>query len=146
MIDPASAALLQEIFRREARSLLMYVGEAFPWTMAKDGAAIDRLQTIFRAEAQSISALGRFLARQHVPPASHGSYPASFTTSNFVALDYLLPRLIENERSSIPALEAARDRLADSALAVVTALLDVKRKNLAALEELAAAHLQPATV
>ena len=42
MIDPRTAGALQKIVGRESRSVLMYVGDAFPWTTARDsGVSID---------------------------------------------------------------------------------------------------------
>src|SRR5262249_29525890 len=50
VIDADSAALLQDIVRRERRSVLLYVSEAFPWTTAKDSAALAQLSGLIHAE------------------------------------------------------------------------------------------------
>ena len=46
MIDARSAQVLQEVLRREGRSVLQYVGAAFPWTTTDRTAALDRLPEI----------------------------------------------------------------------------------------------------
>src|SRR4051812_247452 len=106
VIDPGTAGLLQDIVRREGRSLLIYVGDAFPWTTLRESTALTRLRDLIGAERQAISDIAVFLQRQRMPLTFHGSYPASFTTINFVALKYLLPRLVAFERESIRVLEA----------------------------------------
>jgi hypothetical protein len=139
VIDAQSRDLLQDIVRRESRSVLTYVADAYPWTTARDSRAVDALRKLLAEEAGAVAALGRFLFRRHVPVASLGSYPSSFTTMNFLALEYLLPRLIDYERHSIAELERDLAAVADpEARAEVEKLLAVKRRNLPALEGLAA--------
>jgi hypothetical protein len=145
VIDPQTEAILQGIVRRESRSLLAYIGDAYPWTTAAQTAALATLQDGVRAETGAVSALGRFLVRQNLTPPFLGSYPASFTSCNFVALNYLLPRLIDEERRLIAALEADLAKIAnETARASVEALLAVKKKNLAMLEGLVTPQPVPA--
>ena len=83
--------------------------------------------------------LGRYLVRRRITPPALGAYPINFTSYNFVALDFLLPRLLEHQRADITALERDRVALGDpEARAQVQALLEVKRRNLGTLEALAA--------
>jgi hypothetical protein len=139
VIDPQTEALLQAIVRRESRSLLLYVGAAFPWTTARGGPALDRLRQLIHEEADAVAALGRYLVRRRVTPPAPGAFPTAFTSYNFVALDYLLPRLAEAQRSAVAALEQDAAALRDPpARAEVKALLEVKRRTLAGLEALAA--------
>jgi hypothetical protein len=131
VIDPHAQTLLQDILRRESRSILMYVAEAYPWTTSTEEKALVDLQQIIAAERQAVADLGQFLVRRRVPLPFLPSFPSSFTTINFIALDYLLPRVIEHERQSIAALE--RDLVAlkePAARAEVEKLLAVKRLHL----------------
>lgn len=145
MIDPGMANLLQGIVRREGRSVLIYVGDSFPWATARENAALTRLQSLIGAEKQAVNNIAVFLQRHRMPLTFHGSYPASFTSINFLALKYILPRLVAYERESIPVLEGDLVRLGDAdARAVVEKLLAVKRRNLATLEEMTAPQPQPA--
>lgn len=144
-MDPRTSDVLQDILRREGRSVLMYVGDAFPWTTVGHSADLARLRELIHTEGAAIGDIVKYLQRQHVPAAVHGSYPASFTTINFLALKYILPRLIAYERESIPALERELASIADPAARQVgDGLLKAKLRNLALLEELAARQSQPA--
>src|SRR5437763_1875711 len=119
-MEPAAAQALQAIVMRENRSILTYVGDAFPWTTVRDSNSLDRLRGLVRAETQAVADIGRLLQRQHVPPLAFGSYPASFTTINFLSLKHILPRLAAFERESIAILEreAPGVTAADAHLAV----------------------------
>ncbi|MHB1426222.1 MAG: hypothetical protein ACYC3I_23910 [Gemmataceae bacterium] len=142
MIDAHSQRLLQDILRRESRSDLMYVAEAYPWTTSTQTEALADLQQFIRDEREAIAVLGRFLVGQRIPLPFLPSYPAHFTTYNFLALDFILPRLLEHERQSIAELERDLAALkAPAARAEVEKLLTVKRRHLPRLEELASAHL-----
>ena len=138
MISPQDQALLQEVLRRECRSELMYVGEAYPWTSARGSAARAAIQALVREEADALTALGRWLTRQRVELPYLGAFPTGFTTINFLALDYLLPRLRDHQREAVARL--ARDAHAVSdveARARLESLLGLKRRHLATLESLA---------
>jgi hypothetical protein len=131
-------ALLQEVLRRESRSLLMYVGDAYPWTTSRGEETLASLRQTVRAEASAIAALGRFMARHGITPAPVGVYPTHFTSYNFIALEYLLPHLIDAERVGIAALERDLPGLAGpEAKAQVEQLLAAKRTHLRSLENLA---------
>jgi hypothetical protein len=151
VVDEQTQALLQEVLRRESRSLLMYVGDAYPWTTSGGEPALAALRQLVRAEAGAVAALGRFMARHGITPAPVGAYPVHFTNYNFIALQYLLPHLIDAERAGITALEADLAAVKDpGAKAAVEQLLAAKRTHLAGLERLASppafsANAAPAT-
>jgi hypothetical protein len=141
MMDPQTTARLHDLVRRESLSVLMYVDEAYPWTTARDSAALPKLKGLIAEEKKALTALGRFLVRRRVPLAALGSFPTGFTTINFLALEHLIPRLVDQERRSIADLEGDLKAIADAdARARVEQLLAVKRKNLPLLEALAAPH------
>jgi hypothetical protein len=143
VIDPHSQTLLQDILRRESRSVLTYVAEAYPWTSSTQTKALTALQHLIADEREAIACLGRFLVRERIPLPFLPSYPAHFTTINFLALDFILPRLIEHERQSIAALEHDLVAIkAPEAHAEVEKLLSLKRQHLPQMEELAAAQPQ----
>jgi hypothetical protein len=145
VIDHATQELLHEIVRRESRSVLMYVGDAYPWTTARGGDTLAALRRLVATEGQAVAALGRYLIRSHVPPSFLGSYPSGFTTINFLALDYLLPRLVEAQRHSLADLESDLKAITDAgARAEVEKLAAVKRQTLAELERLAPQQPQAA--
>src|SRR5438270_13964645 len=105
-MDAASLQVLQEVLRREGRSVLQYVGDAFPWTTTDRTESLDRLQEIIHEERDALARLGQFLYRNHAVPPAPASYPVSFTTLNFVSLDLILKRLIAFQEQSLAAVEA----------------------------------------
>jgi hypothetical protein len=140
VIDPKDAALLETIVRREGRSLLQYVAEAFPWTKSPGDPLVDQVRDLARQERDAVAALTKFLARRRHTVPYLGSFPMRFTTMNFVSLDYLVPRLVEDGRQAIAALERDRAALTDAdGRAEADRLLDLKRRHLKALEALKAA-------
>src|SRR5262249_57477855 len=104
-MDAQTQTTLQEILRRESRSVLSYVGDAYPWTTARGDAALTKLRHLVADERAAVAGLGRLLTRHRLPMVYLGSYPTSFTTINFLALDYLLPPLIAFEGQSLPHLQ-----------------------------------------
>lgn len=140
MIDPQSLAVLQEIVRRESRSLLSYVADAYPWATAAAEPALSRLREVVRSSGEAVTALGTYLARNRARMPFLGSYPSGFTSWNFIALSYLMPRLVTTEEQLLQALESDVARLpAGEARAEADKLLAVKRQNLAALRGLTVA-------
>ncbi len=144
MIDPQTQALLQEIVRRESRSLLSYIGDAYPWITAAGTPALVDLRRVVEQESAAVGALSQALVRGKVTIPFLGSYPVRFTSCNFLALEYMLPRLAASEKELIAALEADLPRIPAVLRAPVENLLAVKRQNLAALERLAPPQVTPA--
>jgi rubrerythrin len=138
-MDLPTAKLVQGIVRRESLSLLSYVGDAFPWTAKLADPALALLRQIVAEHNRAVSTLGRLLARHRMAPPSIGSYPSSFTAINFLALNYILARLIDSERPSLIVLEAETAGVTDPEVrAVIEQFLNVKRGHLARLQALAA--------
>lgn len=138
MIDPQTLACLHEIIRRESLSVLPYVGQAYPWTTAQNNAALLELKRIIDEEREAINSIGVFLTRRRVGVPWIGSFPSSFTTINFLALDHILRLLIEYEKRSIPLVEKELQVITDAgARTLVQALLDSKRQHVRELELLA---------
>jgi len=139
VIDVGGQAILQDILRRESRSLLQYVSEAFPWTTPAERATLASLQELIEEERREAAALGQFLVRQRIDLPQLGSYPLSFTTTNYVSLDHLLPMLVEHEQRALEELQADLPKLAGSdAQPVVRRILETKRRHLQTLQSMAA--------
>jgi hypothetical protein len=137
VIDARTTAILQELVRRQSRSLLQYVGDAFPWTTREEQAAPAELQKIVEEERQGAADAVALLLRRHQMPPYLGSYPMDFTTINYVSLDHLLPLLVDDERRAIAGLERDVAAVSDpEARGLVQAILDKKRAHLACLTAL----------
>lgn len=138
MMDPATQSYLQTLIRQEGRSLLQYVGEAFPWTTPENESILKDLRVLIDEENQMVSDLVKFLLHHRGRPAMRGAYPMSFTNINFTSLDHLLPRLVSFQKSRIADLEEQEPRiLHGETRAKVREVLQTKRRHLATLEELA---------
>ncbi len=141
MIDAATQSLLRDIVRREGRSLLQYVRDAFPWISAREPEALPQLHKLTDEELEAAAALNQFLIRHRVTPPYLGAYPMAFTNINYVSLDHLLPQLVDYERRAIADLERDLGKLSqEAARAQVQQLLEMKQRHLKTLESLATAH------
>src|SRR5205807_2321530 len=98
------AKLLQDMVRKEGRSLLQYVSESFPWTTHKNHQALPVLFEMAKEEEQGAAAIVRLLVANRVRPPYLGAYPMSYTTINYMSLDFLLPHLIDFENRRIAEL------------------------------------------
>jgi hypothetical protein len=137
--DARNQAILQALVRRESRSLLQYVRDTVPWTaldeQGADAARARQVRQLIEEENQAIGELMRFLFRRHWTPPYLGSYPADFTTLNYVSLDYLLPRLVHEERRALARLEADLVGLTDAECRnQVQRIMEMKRRHLQVLE------------
>jgi hypothetical protein len=140
VISAPDAVRLETVIRREGRSLLQYVTEAFPWVQSAGDTTPEQVRTLAREDRDALSVLMKYLARQRHSVPYLGAFPMSFTTMNFVSLEYLLPRLTEEARRAVTTLESDRAALADAgAKAELDRFLDLKRRHLKALEALATA-------
>jgi rubrerythrin len=143
MTSAVTTLILQDILRRESRSLLEYTVEAFPWTPAQEHSAAEQLAKLTAEECQALNGLAALLARRRVPLPYIGPFPEPFTALNFSSLDHLLPRLVEEEHKNIAVLERELARLIDpEAAAAVRKLLELKQRHLKTLESLATGHPQ----
>jgi rubrerythrin len=140
-MDAATCAVLQNAMRAESRSFLQYVRDAFPRTTSDELAVLAKLQALTAEELQGAQWLAQFLVEHKQPLPYVGTYPMSFTSMNFVSLDHLLPILVKAERRSLADRERDISQLHDSdAKRVLGQIVDMKRRHLQMLEEMAAAH------
>lgn len=137
-INPADLALLQNLVRREGRSLVQYVSESFPWTTPDEHAALARFQEIVQEDMDGAARIARFLARHKVRTLGPlGPYPMNFTTINYSSLDHLLPILQDNQRRRIAELTADLKKVtAPECRQHLEEFIDLKRRHLAKLESM----------
>jgi hypothetical protein len=146
-MDSLSVSLVQDIIRREGRSLLQYVSEAFPWATTEERAALAELTKIIEEERKGAANLAKLLTRHHASLPYVGTYPMVFTNINFASLDYLVPLLIEHQKRAISHLERDLALLHDKeARAEIQKILAIKERHLSQLEKLIPAKPAPAPV
>jgi hypothetical protein len=137
MIDPRDAAILENLLHREGRSLLQYIGEAFPWVQTGSDLFLAQVQKLIAEERDSLGVLSRFLVRRRHTVPHLGCYPMAFVSLNFVSLDFLLPRLAAHQRQALTTLEQDLAALTDpEAQAEVEKILRMKKVHLCTLEKL----------
>lgn len=145
VIDAQTYNRLQEIIRREGRSLLQYAVESFPWTITAADVRPAVLQQAAADEAEATADLARLLVRHHLSPPYLGAYPMGFTSFNYLALDRLVPLLVQYQLRGIAALHGDGKPLEDEeARDLVRGLLRVKEANLKKLEGLLLPGAEPA--
>jgi len=146
MIDARTQALLQDLVRRASRSMLQYVGEAYPWTPDTNTDLLHKVRAVIDEEEAAVEGLAGFLRKKRIPIGYLGSYPQNFTILNFVSLDYLMPRLLDWQRKWTAVLDRDSALIADpEAKGEVAKLVAVARRHLDELEKLAASHAKAGT-
>lgn len=128
----SDAAALSEILRRESRSYLQYVRESSPWAKGKDEAVRESVLTMAMNENAALQDLGRTMQKHHIALPALGGFPASFTTSNFIDVGFLIPKLIAAQKQAIAALEVNLAAVQDADF----------RNRLQTFHELKSKHLQ----
>jgi len=93
---------------------------------------------LVREEREGAAALSRYLVKHRLTPPYLGAYPSYFTSYNYLALDRLLPMLVEHQKRGLVQMEADLKALQDGAThKQVEDLVEMKRRHLKALEALA---------
>src|SRR5262245_37812181 len=139
MNDATTAPLLQELVRRESRSLFQYVREVPVWVGTADGPALQKLRALAAAELEAIDALGRHLQKRRIGSATLGPFPPEFTDVNDAALHHLLPKLVREQKEAAADVESSLTKLGnDPARHLVERLVRLKRQHLPELEGLSA--------
>ncbi len=139
-MESSDQELLQQVVRREGRSFLQYIGNAFPWAPPAQEGEVTAVRTMADEEQNELTDLVQFMVKNRITPPYLGAYPTTFTSMNFTSIDFLLPVLIQAEHDGIKALEADIARLMDlDARGELAALLDAKKRHLDDLTALARA-------
>jgi hypothetical protein len=136
-MSPDESHRMQEIYRREYRSLLQYVREASPYTSRADRSLRDSVMRIANEESSSLESFGEVLESLRVSIPYLGSFPVGFTDLNFVTIRHLLPKLVAEQKRDLVTIEAEIPACAGAiAHAAVQRLADLHRRHLIELEAL----------
>ncbi|MGD9856553.1 MAG: hypothetical protein AB7U20_16520 [Planctomycetaceae bacterium] len=102
MAETVSSAQLNDLLIAIGRSLLQYVCESWPWSASGSegiGLTLDRLAA---EQRQDVGILVRLLASRG-EIVDFGTYPTEYTSLHYVAVDYLLDKLVQNQEVIVRA-------------------------------------------
>jgi hypothetical protein len=136
-MDAAALPVLFRLLAMGTRSLLQYVSEASPWSTPDDVEARAEVLRIAREERDEVARLTRILQKKHVRVPTLGSYPSHFTTTNFVSVEYLVPKLVSEHEKEILEIQRYLQVVDDEEFrGLAQGYLDMKRRHLHTLRGL----------
>lgn len=136
-MDAASLVPLQRLIAIGRHSLLQYVSESSPFTTTDTREAFTQILALAEEERDAVSKLTRWLQKKHLRLIIGGSYPAHFTQLNFITIDYLVPRLIEDDARHQAEIERTLTAVTDEEVrTLIQAYLEMKRRHLHTLQDL----------
>jgi hypothetical protein len=129
--------ILNQVLVVMGRSLLQYSADAWPWTGSGSTASRSAVEALIAAQSVRVRRLAELLDGRGWT-IDFGVFP-DFTDLHYLSLDYVLPHLVENERSVVRQIEAALSQCTGDAkgTALLTEILEGEHVVLAKLDELA---------
>jgi hypothetical protein len=104
--QPACDEALADLFVALGRSLLQYIDEADPWTDANHAGAKATLDRLAAAQRDSFTEIGDVLLAAH-PLPELDAYPSEFASLHYLALDFLIGRIIADQLNIVATADAA---------------------------------------
>lgn len=136
MLQQTVIGALNRLMGNQCYSLVDYLNEAPPWTHPGNEALVEAARGIVADHEHYAQRLAEAIEDRDGCLAS-GSFPMTFLSLNDLALDYLLVRLIENQRSNIQAAEQCVAELVEDpqAWSLAGEVLGSERAHLDILKE-----------
>ncbi len=136
MFLPNTLESLSRMVIQQHRSLLQYADLCWPWVDLQDSKERSILKNLAATQREGIRKLIRELDRRGWP-VDYGQFPAEYADLNFVALDYLWPKIVQAEQSLLAKLcEVRQDVKQDSdAVRVIESCIDNQREILRTISE-----------
>jgi len=137
MSSQDSTRILNDLLNRISRSLLQYVGESSTWTGPRDAARGEAFQALVRRQQFAAERIAGLLTERRAAVVL-SNYPREQSALHFVTLDFVRPRLIEDEQTLISMLKSAVQALCGDpeAVRLVEQLLADEEQTLATLRAL----------
>jgi hypothetical protein len=119
------------------RSLLQYAGEAWPWTGSGSDEPRSEIDQLIAAQSERVRKLAELLDGRRWT-IDFGAFP-DFTELHYLSLSFVLPHVVENERTIVRELELALPGCAgdSEATALVAETLVGESQALNRLQQLA---------
>ncbi|MGC1275353.1 MAG: hypothetical protein WBC44_16725 [Planctomycetaceae bacterium] len=124
---------LVELLAALELSLLQYVSQAELWTDAGQDEAAATLGRLAKEQRQSSAETAERLAARHLLPELT-NFPSAFAQLHYLALTYMLDRLIANQQSVVAVAEEAV--VACDSIPVLKRIRDRETRNLIELQRL----------
>lgn len=135
-MQPPRPEFMHALVRKEARCLLQYVGESFPWAGHDRQKALHSILEIAKHEAHQIERIIRWCLKAKFGNPPLGPYPQSFMGINFASLEFLLPLLVEDQKRRIADLEWSFLSVPAGAEGYLRDLIGAKKKHLEKMQGL----------
>jgi hypothetical protein len=143
--DTAACRRLNHLVIEIGRSLLQYAGVVWAWTSGADGAALRaRVLRLGAEQRKSVAALAELLDGEG-HPVDFGVFPEEYTSLHYVSLDYLLERLVDDQRDVLAECRSAAAALTPGSPAAEL-LAEVCDRSAAILDELESLQRQSSTL
>lgn len=138
MTSPNTIDVLNRLLVIHHRSLPMYLGYAMPYPLRGDERARGVLNEIVESQKEMVERIGRLIVERG-GNVEHGEFPMYFTGLHDLSLEYLVKRMIADQRRDIASIEQCVVQLHSDPLgkALAEEALGAAKAHLDALEELA---------
>jgi hypothetical protein len=129
--------LLNNVLAVMARSLLQYAMHAGLWITDRSKGTLVAVDDLIAGQSGRVQQLSNLLDGRRWT-IDFGEFP-DFTDLHYLSLEFVLPHLVENERSVVQTIESAQVQCTsdDEGAALLGEILAGERATLAKLEELA---------
>ena len=137
MSQPNSLPILNALLNRLSHSMLQYMGEVWPWTATADAPRQSGFMSLVEKQQHAAERLAGFLIERNVVLELR-NYPFDGSMFHYCTLDFVMPRLIEDESRLLSDLKAASEAVgADKdAARLVQQLVAEEEQTLARLKTL----------
>ncbi|MCA8998504.1 MAG: hypothetical protein KDA68_14325 [Planctomycetaceae bacterium] len=110
MSSPTANDRLNDLLITINRSLLQYAMESWLWSSDATDSLLDPLKQAAAKQQHDVERLAGFLTeRRH--RTSFGTFPATYTSLHYVAVGFLVSRILANQRDIVSAIESSLSML-----------------------------------
>ncbi len=137
MASAETTTALNRIYATLYRSLPMYLGYAKPWPLSSDEQARETLDNIVADQRAILERIGELILEED-GEIIEGEFPMVYTAYHDLSAEFLVRRMIENQRKDIAAIEQSVEQLNSAPLpkAVAQEALGLAKGHLENLQEL----------
>ncbi len=97
MSNVSTYSALNELLINMGRCLLQYVGECWPWTDPNTLGEQQRIEELVQQQQHQVASLADLLNAAEWT-IDFGTYPTEYTDLHYVALDFLLNQVVQNQQ------------------------------------------------